>query len=409
MTDYTHLRHCLACGGSDLVPFFSMDDQPLANAFAPAGTELTRYPMGLNVCPACWHSQQSVAVRPDLMFDDYAYVSGTSQTLRDYFAWFAAKVYADFDGRPLRVLDIASNDGSLLAEFKKRGDVVLGIDPAANLMSHSKSAGVTTLLGYWDEATCEAVRGAGEPFDVIVAMNVLGHVARPDEFLKLCKRVLAPGGRIYVQTSQARMIERGEFDTAYHEHLSFFSIKSFRALADRCGLRVAATRHVPVHGTSYLIEMEPQTKPQTRHASSEIYATEMRRSRYVLAGYRAFGKKVAAVKAAVLDEIDDAVAEGYRVVGYGAAAKAVVAINHFGLTLDAMVDENPLKIGTAVPGTGCLVFGPAFVSALDTGRRVLWIIGAWNFRDEIVRKIKAVRPDCGDRFLTYFPEVSVTE
>jgi len=405
VSDYEHLTKCLACGGDELVPFFEMADQPLANDFRPAGAVLARYPLALNVCPVCWHVQQSVAVSPDLMFKNYAYVSGTSETLRSYFRWFASKVYEDFGGRPLRVLDIASNDGSLLAEFARRGDMVLGVDPAENLAHHSKAAGVTTLVGYWDDVTCAALESAGEPFDVIVAQNVLGHVADPVEFLRLCKRVLAPGGRIYVQTSQARMIERGEFDTAYAEHLSFFSMKSFRAAADRAGLRIVADMHVPVHGTSYLIEMEPQTKPAHKHASSGIYATEMRRGQYRLTTYRAFKARVDDVRREALSVVECHRGRGFRIAGYGAAAKGVVCVNHFGLDMAWVADDNPLKVGSVLPGTNIPVVSGTGMSAAPT----LWVILGWNFRTEIINRIKRARPGYGDKFLTVFPELRVSE
>ncbi len=250
MTDCTPINKCLACGGKLGVKYFDAGMQPLANHFHDGSEKLAEYPLGLNVCMSCWHSQLSHAVNPALMFRDYPYVSGTSATLRAYMKEFAAQVAPGKEKK--RILEIGCNDGTLLLEFINLGHKVLGVDPAWNVASSV----APTLSAYWNEYTVEhMLPGWSAPFDIIVAMNVLAHVADPLTFLQLCKRVLAPGGRIYVQTSQAKMIERGEFDTVYHEHHSFFTVSSMLNLARRAGLRVDAISHVQVHGTSYLFEL----------------------------------------------------------------------------------------------------------------------------------------------------------
>src|SRR5271165_5594033 len=169
MTDYTPLRSCLACGGAALTPYLDLGAQPLANTYHDGKAPLDAYPLGVNVCGDCFHTQLTVAVNPDLMFRNYLYVSGTTTTLSRYFEDFVSRVERDFgDGRKLRVLDIASNDGSLLEKFKVKGHPVLGCDPAENLRPLSEAKGVPTLVSYWDEA---ALKQSGGAFDVIVAMN----------------------------------------------------------------------------------------------------------------------------------------------------------------------------------------------------------------------------------------------
>src|SRR5271165_1803863 len=211
---YAPITHCLACGGSHLDPYLDLGRQPLANSYHDGSAPLDEFPLGVSVCPDCWHTQLTVAVDPDLMFKNYLYVSGTTSTLSRYFVDFVLRTERDQPlTRPLRVLDIASNDGSLLEKFKLRGHVVQGVDPADNLRSRSHAKDIPTIVGYWNEA---ALGQIGEQFDVIVAMNVLGHITYPAEFLALCGRALKPHGRIYIQTSQALMVKNGEFDTIYH-------------------------------------------------------------------------------------------------------------------------------------------------------------------------------------------------
>lgn len=395
------LTRCLACGGENLREYFRAPDQPLANSLVdhPMLKHLpAKYPLGLNVCLDCWHSQNLVAVDRDLMFKEYLYVSGTTDTLRDYFRQFVIKVESEMTGlgsHPLRVLDIAANDGSLLRSFKSRGHEVLGVDPAQNLVAVAAKAGITVLPWYWEMVPEYRLGGK---FDVIVAMNVLGHVENPALFLRLAALSLEPAGRIYIQTSQADMVVNAEFDTCYHEHLSFFTTSSFSRLAERCGLTITKIERMPIHGTSYLVQMarDGVTRPR-RLATTD---SERQAGLYDLGRYDRFQEWVQERVDQVKSTIEIYRAKGYPIVGFGAAAKAITFLNFAGIKLDLFVDENPLKQAKRTSA------GTLIMDRVDhPNGPVLWVITAWNFRDEIIAKIKAKRVTTGDVFLTYFPEV----
>lgn len=396
---------CLACGSENLRPYFKAPPHPPANALrAGVDVDQTRYPLGLNVCIDCWHSQNVIALDPEMLFADYPYVSGTSKTLRDYFETFVTLVENDMvsenPDQKLRVLDIAANDGSLLAAFKARGHEVLGVDPAANLTAISEKAGVTVLPWLWERVPEHKLGGK---FDVIIAMNVLAHVENPALFLRLARLSLKPYGRLYVQTSQAKMIERGEFDTVYHEHLSFFTARSLDALIARCGLTLLGIDHVPIHGTSYLASMMAGSPS---NLSRDIAITERAAGYYDLALYDGFQARAVDRAVTARTAIDEYRARGYRVIGYGAAAKAITFLNFAGIELDAIVDENPMKIGRFLPLQDTQIV--PLDSIIGDGP-ILWVIGAWNFKDEIMGKIHDWRPGNRDAFMTWFPEVSIED
>jgi SAM-dependent methyltransferase len=304
-------------------------------------------------------------------------------------------------GRPLRVLDIASNDGSLLEKFKQRGHAVMGIDPAENLRPLSDARGVPTIVSYWNE---DALNQSGGDFDVIVAMNVLAHIANPAEFLTLCGRAARPEGRIYIQTSQAMMIKNGEFDTIYHEHHSFFTVRSFLAVAARAGLSVVKIEHVPVHGVSYLVEL-------TNQGNGEIFTVpdfavgrlEIEHGYYDQATYKQFERRAHATRGEVTELVARHRADGYAIGGYGAAAKGMTFLNFAGLDLDYIVDDNPMKVGLLTPGRDIRVVGPDHLEH-DT-RDTLFAVLAWNFQEEIVQRIRSRRTRSRDRFFTWFPRV----
>ncbi len=414
MTDCTPINECLACGGASLHPYFDAGMQPLANGFHDGSAELQRYPLGLNVCMSCWHSQLTHAVDPHLMFEEYPYVSGTSATLRAYMKEFARDVGVDsfFGRKNLKVLEIGSNDGTLLKEFEKLGHAAIGVEPAGNIVEIARANGVCTAQGFWNEKTVDVLMSGNRiKFDIIIAMNVLAHVADPLTFLKLCKRVLAPEGRIYVQTSQAKMIERGEFDTIYHEHHSFFTVSSMLALARRAGLRVDAISHVSVHGTSYLFELVDAFPDNNLLAVNRswnefpIGRVEHDQGYYAINIYERFSEKAEFVRRLALTTINDFRAQGYRIVGYGAAAKAMTFLNFCGLQLDCIIDDNPMKVGKLTPGMDIPVVSAD--AALPFNEKTLFVILAWNFSEEIMSRIKAVREHNEDKFLTFFPTVSL--
>jgi 2-polyprenyl-3-methyl-5-hydroxy-6-metoxy-1,4-benzoquinol methylase len=372
----------------------------------PDAKVLERFPLSLNVCVSCWHSQLSVAVAPDLLFRDYLYVSGTTKTLRDYFEAFADRTLEDLyrTGQP-RVLDIASNDGSLLAAYRSRGCSVIGVDPAANLIGKAAANGVDTICGYWPSTIASNLRAG---FDIIVAMNVLAHVQAPDDFLLGVREVMSPDSVLYVQTSQARMVENREFDTAYHEHLSFFTCSSMLKLAERVDLHLANAYWAPIHGTSYVWEFRlPRDTDPVGQDLAALLSHEDSCGISQRATYSEFGSHAHSTAQWAKTKAAELRAGGFRVVGYGAAAKGNTFINFAGLDLELIADDNELKQGLQAPGSCVPVVAPSMLKDID--QRCAFVLPAWNFRDEICDHIRAIRGDRGDIAMTYFPTPTVTE
>ncbi|MBX3117430.1 MAG: class I SAM-dependent methyltransferase [Fimbriimonadaceae bacterium] len=401
--NYTPMTECLACGSADMQTYLDLGVQPLANSYHDGSKPLETFPLGVNRCKRCWHSQLTVAVDPDLMFKEYLYVSGTTATLVDYFKDFVQQV-EQRQGSGMSVLDIASNDGSLLEQFLLRGHTVLGVDPAENLANASADRGVPTQVDYWSP---ELANSLGPSFDTIIAMNVLGHVASPLEFLTACKAALKPGGNVYIQTSQSRMVVNGEFDTIYHEHHSFFTAKSFRELAHRAGFSVVGATRVPVHGSSYLWTLA-EGLSHCEVACQEMIDQEEADGFYDPATYERFADKVRRTAQVIHAQIAAFRRQGYRVIGYGAAAKANTFLNYAGLDLDGIIDDNPLKVGLKTPGRNIPILPSAFLPKIEEPLAVVML--AWNFAGEIMKRVAAQRPNAvNDVFFQYFPDPKICQ
>lgn len=399
------LDRCVVCGGKDLRGVLNLGEQPLANAFHNGKKSQSRFPLYYWVCPSCWHGQLSVAVEPSILFTNYAYASGTTRTLKKYFEEFAEKLERDLNGKDhvLNVLEIGCNDGTLLREIAKRGHDVAGVDPAANLSTPDE---VIRIDRFWDDVAATDAGNLGGDFDAIIAMNVLAHVADPVEFLTLAKRVLARTGRIYVQTSQALMLLYGEYDTIYHEHISYFTVSSMCRLASEVGLKIEKITHEKIHGTSMLVELSHGDGVAQRPEDFDVGREEIKMGYYAWPIYERFRLLAEQTKSDISKIIGDCKHKDYRIVGYGAAAKGMTFVNYCGLEMEAIVDDAPLKQGKLCPGSNIPVMKPE--DWMSHPGKICWVLLAWNFGAEIMERIKTARPDAQDLFLTAFPNMVLT-
>ena len=330
---YSEKTSCICCDKTDLVQILDLNDQPLANSYHKIDESLDSYPLKLNLCKNCYHLQLSHIVDPNLLFKNYLYVSGTTQTLRDYFDWFANFV-SEYEPTAQTVLDIACNDGSQLDSFSKLNFDTYGIDPAENLHQIS-SIKHKVICDYFD------VSHFDEKFDVIVAQNVFAHNENAKKFLDDCTQIMHNDSLLFIQTSQAEMIEQNQFDTIYHEHLSFFNINSFNELTKRTKLYLVDVIKTPIHGTSYVFVLS-RTKSRSHHIKNQI---EIERSKQLLSlsRYTLYQTKVISLVNDFKKNVESFRVNGYKIIGYGAAAKGNTFLNFADVRLDYIIDDNPLK------------------------------------------------------------------
>jgi hypothetical protein len=396
-----YLKKCLCCESRNLATVLNLNNQPLANSYAPADQQLDVYPLAVNMCEKCFHMQLSYIVDPDLMFKNYLYVSGTTQTLRDYFDWFALKLKNE-NPNSKTVLDIACNDGSQLNSFKNLGFETYGIDPAENLLERSVKNGHNILCDYFNKDSVGKLKSQFkvEKIDVITAQNVFAHNDNPYEFLLTCKELMHDDSSLYIQTSQATMVENNQFDTIYHEHVSFFNVNSMKTLVERSGLYLNHVEITSVHGNSYVFKIG-KSKNSDRTVEERMLYEKPLFDKETYFKYSRFCKDICQD---LKTEIKKYREEGYVVAGYGAAAKGVVLINFAKIDLDFVVDDNSLKHNLCMPGTKTLIYSPLHLKEFSDRKMVLLPL-AWNFFEEIKQKVNLIVGDNKVVFLKYFPKV----
>lgn len=395
MKNCEHITECIACGSSDLILTLSLNEQPLANSFKKTKEEKQEeYPLAINRCKHCYHVQLTHRVNPDLLFKDYLYVSGTAKSQLEYFDWFAQFAAEKYGTKPRTVLDIGCNDGSQLNYFQDYGAETYGVDPAENLYATS-SQRHKIVCGYFTGKEFQ------EKFDVIVCQNAFAHNFNQLELLQNIKEAMHKDSLLFATTSQADMILNGEFDTIYHEHLSFYNIKSIDALCKRAGLNLIDVVKSPVHGTSYIFIISKFNKaPKT---IENLISIEQKKGLYTDKTYEDYTKKCLTVSGYVADMIRAYKKIGVKVVGLGAPAKGNTLLNFAKEAPDLIIDENPLKQGLYTPGSSVPIKGmDALYEYKDED--ICFIPLAWNFYEEMKRKIKNIRPNNQDTFVKYFPE-----
>jgi SAM-dependent methyltransferase len=404
MTEHvTENTHCLACGSDNIHLALDLKVQPLANSYLAAPVQDQEfYPLAVDLCHECFHLQLSHTVDPAIIYKNYLYATGTNKTIQDYSAWFAKFCRENISYWPTSVLDIGCNDGTQLNHFKASGLQTYGIDPAENLHERS-SRNHNVICDFFGPAAVE--RLSERRYDIITAQNVCAHNPDPLGFLQSCAQLMSDQTVLFVQTSQADMVRNQEFDTIYHEHVNFFNAYSMQRLAERVGLHLNDVVRVPIHGNSYIFILSKQRRNEARVANIIAMESDLRQ----LSTYQLWRDHVELNVTALKRHINSYREQGYKIVGYGAAAKGNTLLNYAEIDLDFIVDDNELKQGLYTPGRAIPIVSIDQVTALSTTDRVVFVPLAWNFFTEIRNRIQSARTNDQDVFLRYFPTVELVK
>lgn len=403
---------CISCGHSGLEPILDLGPMPRSDGLLDEdGLALGEalVPLRLGYCRECTLVQLLETRPPEEMFgDDYLYFSSVSEDLLEHSRETALELVESLGlGAESLVVEIASNDGYMLRNFKQKGIPVLGIDPAKQPATAAMEKGIDTINDFFGTALAERLVAEGRRADLIIANNVVAHVADQNDLVAGMARLLADDGMAVVEFPYVRdLIDFIEFDTIYHEHLCYFSAGSARTLFARHGLHLNDVRRLPIHGGSLRLYFGKQDAPS--EAVTRLLAEERALGLDRFDYYASFGARVRDFREKARALISGIKAEGKRVAAYGAAAKGTIMLNFLDLaprTIDYVVDRNVHKQGKYMPGVRVRVDDPA---RLQSDRPDYVMILPWNFRDEILRQQQAFL-DGGGRFIVPIPALEIVE
>jgi len=401
--------HCRTCGANDLTLILDLGKTALANDFLSpeaAKTYSVMLPLRVGLCRKCSLVQLVDTVDPKILYSHYAYVTSTSRTMDVHLTEQAAHLLAATGSKAgAKVLEIASNTGIFLEKFKALGCEVLGVEPAGNIAQVAIDAGVPTRTEFFNAATARHLETEWRKADLILGRHVFAHIDDLQDLLVALEAVSHPETVIAFEVPYlVDFLEETEYDTIYHEHLSYISVGALEALTSRSPFFVQRIDHYPIHGGSILFHLRHRSSKIAPHPSvGQALAREKRLRLAELPTWAAFAKRVERIRTELPALLRQHKAQGKRIIGYGASAKGNTLLNTCGLgkgELDYIIDNTPFKQNKLAPGSWLPIRPP---EALLKDQPDLTLILAWNFAPEIVRR-EAEYQKRGGRFILPIPE-----
>lgn len=381
---------CRACGITRLEPFLDLGELPLAGGFLSDASEIADeklYPLEVHVCADCGLVQNVLPIAPELLFKQYFFSSSTVQPLIEHF-----KGYAEFISGTLGVktaIEFGCNDGILLTQLRSRGVNAVGVDYAENITAIARGKGLDVVTGAFDLECAKAIRARLGSVDYVTGSNCFAHNHEPGAIFKAAAHVLKPSGLLGLEVMYAGdLLEKLQWDTLYHEHLTVLSLGSLSVLLERNGFKVVDVFHLPMHAGSLrvLASPDPNRKPHERVA--ELTAWEVNHALNEPATWQAFGKKVRRMIDTVSGTMAD-IGSRRRVWAYGASGRAALWLSACRMNyVERVVDSSPLRAGTLMPGTHQPVVLPSVMRANPPD---YMFVTAWNYFDVIRAKEESYR------------------
>jgi novobiocin biosynthesis protein NovU len=403
------VEKCRVCGQSDWLDVISFGPTELANGFldpAPRYPAEPAYPLDVVVCRDCWLMCLRHVVDPEVLFGHYVYVSqdseGLTRHMRRIVDWCAGRlglVPGDL------VVELGSNIGSQLALFAERGMRVVGVDPAQNLAQVANERGIETIADFFGpDVSGPIARDKGQAA-LVLGRQCFAHIDDVHNVLNGVDAVLAPDGALVIEVPYLlNLLDENQFDTIFHEHLSYYSLGTLSRLFQAHGLQVTDVQRADVHGGSIAVfASRAAAGRQPAPAVAELLALEEERGLSTERPYLELAERTERVTAAVRELVRDLVADGKRVAGYGAPSKGCTLLQMCGLgsaEIEFCSDTTPLKHGKVLPSTHIPVWSPEQAQERPPD---YYLLLAWNYAEDIIRNERAFL-DQGGRFIVPIPE-----
>lgn len=412
MVDVIHRRNdCRACGSGDLDLVFSLKPSPVGDAYVTAekvNVPQPSYPIDLYMCRQCGLAQLIDVIDPEILYGEYIYVTASSLGLAEHFRGYADSVIDRCRLSPgSLVVDLGSNDGTLLRPFQERGMRVLGVEPAAHIAAQASASGIKTIDKFFEPGLAKQIVAEYGHAKVVTANNVFANIDDLSSWVNAVNELLSPDG-VFVFESYylADLVQNMVFDFIYHEHLSAFSVKPIQALFGRVGLELVAVQRVSTKGGSLRYFVQRPGGPLAKDGSVvEMRALEDNMELYQKETFLAFADKINGLKEQTKKFLVQAKKEGKTIAGFGASITGTTLIYHFeiGGYLDYLVDDNPAKQGRYSPGLHLPVL-PS--TALYERKPDYVIVLAWRYAEPFIKKNHAYL-DSGGCFVIPVPEFRV--
>ena len=395
---------CRGCDSEAVKPFFDLGELPLAGGFLDDPNEIEneqRYPLVVSVCETCGLVQITDPVDPEILFQDYSFKTGTIPGLVKHFDAYAAWIEERF--HPGKVIEFGANDGTLVGALAARGVDALGVDLAENIVEMGRAEGRNLISGAFGPGTVdELLERTGGPVDLVTGSNVFAHNADPTGILEAAAAVLGPDGVLCLEVMYAGdLLEQLQWDTLYHEHLTFYSLGTLGRLLSRFGFEPVEAIRVPMHGGSLRLAAARNGTREPGRSVGELAAAEREAELDSPARWIGFAED-SRRRIDAFGKTMRRLSTGASIWAYGAAGKATMWVNACEMDyLFAVVDASPLRHGKLMPGTHTPIVSPEQFRSAAPPDYVF--ASAWNYLDAI----RANEPDYAGYWVVPLPEMRV--
>ena len=402
---------CRLCKSKNLIKVFDLGTTPLANSYCSKikSLKLKKYPLALNLCKNCGHLQLSISVEPKKMFQNYLYKTNTSKKNYDHFKKYYLKVSKLFKTKNIKVLDIASNDGTFLNFFNSKKCLKVGIDPAKNLQTFAKRKGINQICDFFTYKNSFYLKKKFTSFDLITANHVCAHVANLEDFFRGVSNIIQEKGYFIFEVSyRGSVIKKNTFDTIYHEHHDYHALRPLKKFVTKFGFKIVDFDILEAQGGSIRLycTKNKNAKLNTVKIKKQINYETNKIKLFDIKTYKLFKGRVDKAKKEFKKIIENLMKRKLIIIGYGAAAKTTTFMNYFKINekqIKYIYDDNELKQNLYMPGKNIKIINKK--KMLSTKVNVLVIL-AWNYADFIIKKNITFRKK-GGKFLIPFPKPKI--
>lgn len=409
---YAERHHCRACGSDQLHHAVDLGKTALANDFIePGGRSQGEFPLRIDTCTNCGFIQIREIIDPQVLYSHYAYVMSTSKTIAAHIE----QITGDLLNAPNsvdqpRVLEIASNTGLVLKAFQQRGCEVIGVEPAENIAALAEQDGIPTLNVFFDKHSGARIAAEHGRYDLVMGRHVFAHIDDLHGLLEGLDQIASEQAVIAFEVPYGvDFYDNTEFDTVYHEHLSYVTVSGLLALVENSPFMLQRVDHYDVHGGSIIFQLRRASLGLKADASvAHCLEMENQRGLKTVAAWDAFAARVSHLQTDLKALLGGLKAEGKTIIGYGASAKGNTLLNTTGITtdtLDFIIDNTPFKIGMLAPGSNIPVRSP---DALLDEQPDYALILAWTYAKEIAAR-ETEYQQRGGRFIVPLPSPRILE
>lgn len=379
---------CLVCDSKEIDEIIDLGSHPFADTFIPESRKSEAdkvYPLVCTLCLNCGHVQTKYSTDPNERYSqiDYSYTSSNSNFSRTHWDSYAKEISQELNlSKDATIIEVGSNDGYLSEQFNKAGYKSIGVDPSPYMVELAKKRGVTTILGLFGKETSDKTLSKYGKVDLVVANNVFNHSDNPLEFVKSVANILKDEGYfVFEQPYWVTSIRTEKFDQIYHEHVSYFTVRSAKTLLARAGLSIINAKIVNYHGGSLRVIAQKVNKESQ---AEKMIKEEEKEGIFKIETYRNFMDKIKNQRNIFLERVYKLKQNNKPIIAVGAAAKGNTFLNFYGLNktvIDYVTDSSPHKIGKYTPLTRIPIVNDDVFKNYD---EVYALILSWNLKDQLL-------------------------